>query len=74
MPGRRVSVVAPNGAPTAKPTVSMRPTTAVPTPKPTVSVAPTRSCACEQALTVTVVTDNYPGETAWSLVSPARIS
>ena len=45
-----------NGAPTAKPTVSMRPTTAVPTPKPTVSVAPTRSCACEQALTITVVT------------------
>jgi subtilisin family serine protease len=45
-----------NGAPSPKPTVSMRPTTAVPTPKPTVSVAPTRSCACEQALTITVVT------------------
>ena len=53
-------------APSPKPTVSPAPTTHAPTLRPTVSPAPTQACICDQRLVLTLKTDSYPGETAWT--------
>ena len=58
-----------NGAPTPKPTHTRRPTTSAPSFKPTLTPAPTESCggSCDVVLALVLTTDDYPGETRWSL-------
>lgn len=57
------------GAPTPAPTRTKAPTTPRPSLAPTHSLAPTTACVCDQTLDLEIGTDEFPGETTWTLVS-----
>jgi hypothetical protein len=74
-PGPTATPTAPSATPSSTPTTA--PTTATPataapsatptTLAPTLTRSPTVDCTCDVTLTVKILTDNFPGETTWTL-------